>query len=65
MNAAAALYISDMAKTYAHGVAMAKEALAAGKAYEKLQQLREIQGSVKSLSTKSHEETRRLETCSN
>jgi|WetSurMetagenome_2_1015567.scaffolds.fasta_scaffold03526_10 anthranilate phosphoribosyltransferase len=37
MNAEAALYLSDMAKTYANGVAMAKGALAAGKAYEKLQ----------------------------
>jgi anthranilate phosphoribosyltransferase len=45
MNAAAALYISGTAGDYAKGVEMAKEALAAGKAYEKLEQLREVQGS--------------------
>jgi anthranilate phosphoribosyltransferase len=44
MNAAAALYLSDTAKTYAHGVEMAKEALATGKAHEKIEQLREMQG---------------------
>ena len=46
MNAAAALYLSGMAKDYAKGVAMAKTALAAGKAYEKLERLRQIQGAV-------------------
>jgi anthranilate phosphoribosyltransferase len=45
MNAAAALYISDMAVSYAHGVDLAKEALASGKAHEKLERLREVQGS--------------------
>jgi anthranilate phosphoribosyltransferase len=45
MNAAAALRLSGLARDYAEGVAMAKEALAAGKAYEKLEQLREAQGS--------------------
>ena len=44
MNAAAALYLSDLAKNYAQGVEMAKTALAAGRAYEKLVQLREMQG---------------------
>ena len=46
MNAASALYVSGLAKNYAGGVDMAKAALAAGKAYEKLVQLREMQGSV-------------------
>jgi anthranilate phosphoribosyltransferase len=45
MNAAAALYISGVAGNYAKGLVMAKEALASGKAYEKLEQLRVIQGS--------------------
>lgn len=45
MNAAAALYLSGLAKNYAHGVELARAALAAGKASEKLEQLREIQGS--------------------
>jgi anthranilate phosphoribosyltransferase len=45
MNAAAALYISGAAGNYAKGVEMAREALAAGKAYGKLEQLREAQGS--------------------
>jgi len=44
MNAAAALYISDFADTYAAGVEKAKNALASGKALEKLRQLREVQG---------------------
>jgi len=44
MNAAAALYISDFAKDYAQGLSMAKQALAQGKAYQKLIQLQEIQG---------------------
>lgn len=45
MNAAAALYLSGLATNYAQGVDMARAALAAGKAHEKLEQLREIQGS--------------------
>ncbi|CAN2043771.1 anthranilate phosphoribosyltransferase [Candidatus Magnetomoraceae bacterium gMMP-1] len=44
MNAASALYIADFTKTYAQATDMAKQALADGKAYEKLEQLREIQG---------------------
>jgi anthranilate phosphoribosyltransferase len=44
MNAAAALYIADVTKNYADGVETAKQALATGKAYEKLEQLREVQG---------------------
>jgi len=46
MNAAAALYLSNVATNYAGGVEMAKQALATGKAYEKLEQLREVQGTV-------------------
>jgi len=45
MNAAAALYISDFAKNYAEGLGMAKEALAQGKAYGKLLELKEFQES--------------------
>jgi anthranilate phosphoribosyltransferase len=45
MNAAAALYISDMAKSYAQGTQMAKQALATGKALEKLENLKYFQGS--------------------
>jgi anthranilate phosphoribosyltransferase len=45
MNAAAALYISGYADTYAKAMDMARQALATGKALEKLQQLREFQGS--------------------
>lgn len=44
MNAGAALYVAGFAKDYRQGTGMAKEALAAGKAYEKLEQLRERQG---------------------
>ncbi|MDM8524856.1 anthranilate phosphoribosyltransferase [Desulfococcaceae bacterium HSG8] len=44
MNAGAALYISGFADTYARGTEMAKQALASGKAYEKLLRLREVQG---------------------
>lgn len=44
MNAAAALYIADFAKTYADGLEMAKAALADGKAFERLEQLRAHQG---------------------
>lgn len=43
INAAAALYISDFAPNYESATTMAKEALATGKAYEKLQQLLETQ----------------------
>jgi anthranilate phosphoribosyltransferase len=43
INAAAALYISDIAPTYKKATEMAKEALATGKAYEKLEQLLAIQ----------------------
>ena len=46
MNAAAALYISDMVKSYTQGLDKAKEALASGKAFEKLERLRELQGSL-------------------
>ena len=44
MNAAAALYVSGAAKDYRSGVDIAKEALARGKAREKLEKLRECQG---------------------
>jgi anthranilate phosphoribosyltransferase len=44
MNAAAALYVSGLARDYAEGAKMAQEALATGKAYEKLEQLKEAQG---------------------
>lgn len=44
MNAAACLYISDFAESYRKGFEMAKNALHTGKAYEKLEQLRECQG---------------------
>jgi anthranilate phosphoribosyltransferase len=43
LNAAAALYLNDMAPTYARCLVLAKEALAAGKAWEKLEQLRGVQ----------------------
>lgn len=46
MNAGAALYISDFAKSYAQGTEMAKEALSRGRAYEKFLQLREVQGTL-------------------
>jgi len=45
MNAASALYISGFAETYAQGTEMAKTALAEGRAYEKMMQLIEMQGS--------------------
>ncbi|GBC61609.1 anthranilate phosphoribosyltransferase [Desulfonema ishimotonii] len=45
MNAGAALCLSGLAETYAKGTEMAKAALAAGKALEKLEQLITIQGS--------------------
>jgi anthranilate phosphoribosyltransferase len=44
MNAGAALYISGYAGSYRQGTDMARQALASGKALEKLQQLREFQG---------------------
>jgi len=44
MNAAAALYLSGLAKNYAQGAEMARTALATGKAREKLEQLSQIQG---------------------
>ena len=44
MNASAALYISDMVKSYTLGFDKAKDALASGKAFEKLERLRELQG---------------------
>lgn len=44
MNAAAALYISGFAKTYAQGSDMARQALASGRALEKLDELRRFQG---------------------
>jgi anthranilate phosphoribosyltransferase len=44
MNAAAALHISNFALTYSKGFEMAKQALSSGKAFEKLEQLRESQG---------------------
>ena len=53
MNAAAALYISGVAKDYRSGVETAKEALARGKALEKLERLREYQGGDRSHPTPS------------
>lgn len=44
MNAAAALYISDLAASYRQGLDLARTALAAGKALEKLEQLKAGQG---------------------
>lgn len=44
MNAAAALYISGLADNYAKGLEMAKQAAAQGKALEKLEKLRQMQG---------------------
>lgn len=44
INAAAALWISDLARDWAHGVELARSALASGKALDKLQQLLEYQG---------------------
>jgi anthranilate phosphoribosyltransferase len=44
MNAAAALYISDHARDWSHGVELARSALASGKALEKLEQLVRFQG---------------------
>ncbi len=45
MNAAAALYLSGLAKTYNSGVDMAREAIASGRVREKLGHLLEYQGS--------------------
>lgn len=44
MNAGSALYIAGMADNYAQGTEKARQALAEGKAMEKLEQLREFQG---------------------
>ncbi len=44
MNAASALYVSGLARNYAQGFSMSMEALAAGKALEKLNELIEFQG---------------------
>ena len=44
MNAGAALYVAGLARNYRQGTEMAKQALAAGKAYAKLEQLRRCQG---------------------
>jgi len=44
MNAGAALYVAGSAKDYRQGTEMARQALAGGKAYEKLEQLRGCQG---------------------
>lgn len=46
MNAAAALYIAGYSDNYAKGMIMAKEALANGNAYKKLQDLKNFQGAV-------------------
>ncbi len=45
MNAAAALYLCDMAKDFKEGVDMAKESLATKKALEKFESMKSIQGS--------------------
>ncbi|GKT07249.1 anthranilate phosphoribosyltransferase [Desulforhabdus sp. TSK] len=44
MNAAAALYIAGCVPSYSKGTALAKEALATGKALQKLNELRKVQG---------------------
>jgi anthranilate phosphoribosyltransferase len=44
MNSAAALFISEFADSYADGFAKSKEALSSGRAFEKFQQLKDIQG---------------------
>ncbi|MBI5251150.1 MAG: anthranilate phosphoribosyltransferase [Desulfomonile tiedjei] len=44
MNSAAALYIAGYADSYADAMVTSKESLANGKAFEKLEQLKEIQG---------------------
>lgn len=45
MNAAAALYVAGLAKSYREGNEMAREALRSGAALEKLEAMREYQGS--------------------
>ncbi len=45
INAAAALYVSGVARNYSEGFEKAKQALASGKVFEKFQALRELQGS--------------------
>lgn len=45
MNAAAALYAAGLADSYARGFTQSKQALAVGKASEKLEALRQMQGS--------------------
>ena len=47
MNAAAALWISDQSRGLAHGVELARSALASGRALVKLEQLLEFQGKPK------------------
>lgn len=44
MNAAAALYLTDLAASYAQGVDMAREGLASGRAQKQLEHLLEYQG---------------------
>ncbi|MCF8215825.1 MAG: anthranilate phosphoribosyltransferase [Chlorobium sp.] len=44
MNAAAALYIADMAPDYLSAADMAREAIASGAAFDKLEELRSYQG---------------------
>ena len=44
MNAGAALYIAGYAESYRKGAEMAQQALAAGKAHEKLLALQAFQG---------------------
>jgi anthranilate phosphoribosyltransferase len=46
MNAASALYLAGFANSYQQGTELARQALATGKAYAKLEQLRECQGFV-------------------
>ena len=46
MNAAAALYLCDMAKDFKEGVDLAKKSLAERKALEKFESMRSLQGSV-------------------
>ncbi len=48
INASAALYVSGLAKNYRTGFEMAKQALAQGKAREKLERLLEFQGASRS-----------------
>ncbi len=48
MNASAALYCAGIAESYCQGTDMAREALATGRAYRKLEELIEYQGSAES-----------------